>query len=371
MAAKRLILLLLVGTGLGLAGLVHVDDPVPPPGVAGAPHRPLSAGEEARFLRGRLLFDRDFGVGSGVGPLFNGDSCRACHQDPVVGGAGGIDLQVQRPQISDGEGGFTEPPETGGLAQTHCVPGLPREEIPEVIAFIEERNSPSILGLGLVELIPEDTIKANADPDDDDRDGIRGIAHILEDGSLGRFGWKAQVPDLESFVRDAMGNELGITVADTGSAFGFIADEDVTQDPELQLDEQQDMAFFLRMLDFAPKLPETQQIRDGEALFHQVGCAECHIPVVGGVEAYSDFLLHDVQPDDFVGVTQGEATSGLYRAPPLRGVRDTAPYFHDGRSETLRDAALRHDGEALAVREDFEDLSPAEQAALIAFIGSL
>jgi hypothetical protein len=162
---KRRIVLLLAGAlgaagafgvsgGFALASLVDENTPIPGPGSAGAPHRALSVAEEEQFKRGRLLFDRNFSRTAGVGPVFNGDSCRACHQDPVIGGSGGVDLQVQRPGIPDGGGGFTFPAETGPLAQTHATPGFAREEIPEA-AFVEERNSPTLLGLGLLQAISD------------------------------------------------------------------------------------------------------------------------------------------------------------------------------------------------------------------------
>ncbi len=353
---------LLILCGLLTAGLVQPDDPIPPAGVAGAPSRVLTQAEQATFLRGRLLFDKDFLRGDGVGPVFNGDSCRACHQDPVVGGSGGIDLQVQRP---------ADPAGTGDLAQTHSVFGEPREEIPGDVAFVEERNSPTILGLGLVETITDATILAGEDPTDADGDGIRGFAHILAGGAVGRFGWKAQVPDLRSFLRDAMGNELGITVPDTGNPFGFIADSgDDVQDPEISAEDLEDILFFMQTLAFPPKRTPTPQILQGQQLFMTIGCAKCHTPTMDGVELYSDLLLHDVLGPGFQGVSQGLATSGLYRTPPLRGLRDTAPYFHDGRSEDLDNAIRRHAGEAAAVTVLFEALNAADQAALIAFLNS-
>jgi len=376
-------LLFAIAAGLALAGMVDPTDGVPPPGEAGAPHRPLSSAEADRFLRGRLLFDKDFLGGDGVGsmesgpggqqrgPVMNGDSCRACHRDPVVGGAGGIDVQVQRPAISDGAGGFMSPPETGGLAQTHSLPGAAREEIPANVVFVEERNSPTTLGLGLVQGIRDETILAGEDPDDMDKDDIAGIAHILDDGSVGKLGWKANVPDLRSFVRDAMGNELGITVPDTGNSFGFTSDSDNAPDPELSQADLDDLVFFLELLDFAPKRAPTTQSLEGEARFVTIGCAQCHVPTMDGVELYSDLLLHDVAPEGFVGVTAGMATSGLYRTAPLRGLRDTAPYFHDGRSETVDHAIRRHDGEAATIRGDYEDLPQAEREALLAFLDSL
>ena len=127
---------LLILCGLLTAGLVQPDDPIPPVGLAGAPSRVLTQAEQATFLRGRLLFDKDFLRGDGVGPVFNGDSCRACHQDPVVGGSGGIDLQVQRP---------ADPAGTGDLAQTHSVFGEPREEIPGDVAFVEVHRTVPML----------------------------------------------------------------------------------------------------------------------------------------------------------------------------------------------------------------------------------
>ncbi|MHC4817504.1 MAG: di-heme oxidoredictase family protein [Planctomycetota bacterium] len=371
MRRPALCLLVAIAAGLALAGMVDPTDGVPPVGEAGAPHRLLSPAETDRFLRGRLLFDRDFLGGDGIGPVMNGDSCRACHRDPVVGGAGGIDVQVQRPAVSDGDGGFTSPPETGDLAQTHSRPGVAREEIPANVAFVEERNSPTILGLGLVQDIRDETILLGEDPDDLDGDGITGVAHILDGGAVGKLGWKANVPDLRAFVRDAMGNEMGITVPDDGNPFGFVSDSDNAPDPELSQVDLDDIVFFLELLDFAPKRPPTTQTLEGEALFQTIGCARCHAPVLDGVELYSDLLLHDVQPEDFVGVTQGMATSGLYRTAPLRGLRDTAPYFHDGRSEAVDDAIRRHEGEAAAIRAAYEALTQAEREALLAFLDSL
>jgi CxxC motif-containing protein (DUF1111 family) len=373
MRRLRSVGLLLAGVlsgGLALAGLLPPDSPIPFQGEAGAPHRALDAEEEETFLRGRILFDRDFMSEDGVGPHFNGDSCRACHQDPVIGGAGGIDVQVQRPALPDGSGGFQSPPETGALAQTHSKPGTLREEIPAQIAFVEERNPPTLLGLGLIESIRVAAILANHDPDDDDRDGITGIAHRLPDTSLGRFGWKAQVPDLESFVRDAMSNEMGITLPNDGNPFGFTSDGDSRPDPELSRAELDDLVFFLRLLDFPPLGETTPETEEGEGLFESVGCAKCHLPELDGVALYSDLLLHDIQPAAFEGVTDGMATSGLYRTPPLRGLRDTAPYFHDGRSETVDEAIRRHEGEADGVRRGYLILAQAQRDALLAFLAT-
>jgi len=368
---RKLLLAALLVAGVPIiAGLVPPDSPIPRAGEAGAPHRALSAAEREQFLRGRALFDRDFGHDAGIGPFFNGDSCRACHQDPVVGGAGGIDVNVQRPAVSDGMGGFVSPLSTGALAQTHQRVGVEREEIPLDVAFVEERNSPTLLGLGLIETISDAAILANEDPDDLDGDGIRGFAHVLADDSIGRFGWKASIPTLEGFVRDALSNEMGLTVPDSGNVFGDLADGDGIADPESSQSQIDDLTFFLQMLAFPPKGLEDAQTAQGDALFTSVGCAKCHVRELDGVELYSDLLLHNVHPDGFQGVTDGLATAGFFRTAPLRGLRDTAPYFHDGRSETLDAAVRRHDGEALAVRQAYEALATADRDALIAFLRS-
>ena len=361
------LLALLAGTGIVVAGLLPPDTPIPPAGQAGAPHRPLTPAEEEQFLRGRTLFDQNFGHDMGVGPQFNGDSCRACHQDPVVGGAGGIDVQVQRPLIDDGNGNLISPAATGALAHTHHRVGTEREEIPANVVVVEERNSPSILGLGLVETITDATILANEDPNDLDNDKIRGIAHRLGPNVIGRFGWKADIPSLRAFARDALSNELGLTVPVSMSSFGITSDNDGVPDPEISQAEIADLAFFMSMLDFPP---QTATDPEGEALFTTIGCAKCHVPVMDGVELYSNLLLHNVLPANFQGATAGVAGPGLYRTPPLRGVARTAPYFHDGRSPTLDAAIRRHEGEAVDVRDAYVALTDAQRAALIRFLES-
>jgi len=362
---RKIAIVLALAIAAAVAGLVPEGAPIPKAGNAGAPQRPLTSAEKERFIRGRALFDKDFHMRDGLGPVMNCDSCRACHQDPVVGGSGGIDVQVQRPMMPDG----SSPIETGPLAQVKAVPGLRREEIPDTVMLVEERNSPTLLGIGLLQQVSDAAILAREDPTDADGDGIKGIASRLASGAIGRLGWKAIAPDVRSFVRDAMSNEMGITVPpDATNTFGVLVDGDAAPDPEISDTDIDDLTFFLETLDFAPKRPPTAQTLQGEKLFATVGCVKCHVPTLDGVEAFSDLLLHDVETPGFVGVGQGDAVSGLYRTAPLRGLRDTAPYFHDGRSPTAEDAVRRHDDEALAVRQAFEALSADERAALLAFL---
>ena len=102
-------------------GLLPPGAALPPPGVLGGPDAPLTPEEESLFLRGRALFDRDFPVTEGLGPNFNGDSCRACHFLPVIGGSGPADVNVSRYGHLDG-GVFTPPP--GGTIRREIRPPL-------------------------------------------------------------------------------------------------------------------------------------------------------------------------------------------------------------------------------------------------------
>jgi CxxC motif-containing protein (DUF1111 family) len=116
-------------------------------------------------------------------------------------------------------------------------------------------------------------------------------------------------------------------------------------------------------------------IPQGEALFSTIGCATCHIPTLPGaggpVPLYSDLLLHDIHPAEFRGMAEPDAPVGMYRTPPLWGVRDTSPYLHDGSATTLEDAILRHGDEALNARTNYEQLTAGEQDALLLFLEDL
>ena len=86
---------------------------------------------------------------------------------------------------------------------------------------------------------------------------------------------------------------------------------------------------------------------------------------------YSNLLLHNVMPAGFRGMAEPGAGVGLYRTPPLWGVKHTAPYLHDGRAETLEQAILQHAGEAQVSRDGFVALSAADREALVLFLQDL
>jgi CxxC motif-containing protein (DUF1111 family) len=239
--------------------------------------------------------------------------------------------------------------------------------------FFEPRQTPTTLGLGAIDSIPGEVIMANADPDDEDGDGIAGIAHVLPDGRVGRLGWKGGVPSVHEFVRDALSNEVGLTLpAEEGYTFGFATDDDDIADPEVDPAFIDAISFYIENL--APPTP-TAEVPEGEAVFEEVGCANCHIPTLEGedgpVHLYSDLLLHAVLKEGELGIPNGMATEHHFRTSPLWGISETAPYMHDGRASTLEDAIEAHHGEAEASREAYQGLSAADREKLLEFLGSL
>ncbi len=350
-------------------GLIPPDAPVSPVGAPGGPRRPLNADEAAQFLRGREVADTDRFRTEGLGPVFNGDACRACHFDPVPGGAGPTDVDVFRQAIP---GEVNQPM---GLA--HRFSTEPQRPAPaEGATFFEPRQTPTMLGMGLLDALPEALLEALADPEDLDGDGISGRVNRTPDGRVGRFGWKAQVPSTREFVRDALTAELGLTLPpDPGQTFGAETDGDDAPDPEIGLADMRDLEFWLNELaPPAPRSTDPGQEAAGEALFASVGCVSCHAVLdgpSGPVPAYTDLLLHDVQPAGFRGVPDFEATEREFRTPPLWGVGETGPWWHDGRSFSLEDAIARHETEGDASRLAYEALDADERAALLAFLASL
>ena len=356
------------------AGLVPPDAPLPETGY-GAPRRPLDADETLRYLAGRDVFDRDFPIVEGLGPAFNGDSCRACHFDPVIGGAGPSDVDVTR-HGSVVDGVFAMPLTGTTMAHRHAN-GAMRPAFDPETNVLELRQTPTTLGLGVIDDIPEAVILAGEDPDDLDGDGISGRAHILPDGRVGRFGWKGGVPSVMEFVRDALSNEMGVTLPDQeGMTFGFGADMDEAADPEIDLDTMEALAFFIAMQAPPPRTSTAPaEEAAGEMIFAEIGCTSCHAPLEDSsgapVELYSDLLLHDIQGADFAGIEDGAATHREFRTPPLWGIATSAPYMHHGRAETVEEAIAAHDGEAAMVRAAYEALDADARAKLIAFLRSL
>lgn len=339
-------------------------------GVPGGPMRELTDDERASWLAGRELFDRNMLIEEGLGSAFNADSCRACHQDPVLGGAGGVDTNVLR--IAEEVDGH--PVNLDSFTLPRLVnPGDAPVRYPELPLVVESRQPPTVLGVGLIAEIPDEAIVALEDPFDLDGDGISGVARRVGD-DIGRYGWKAQIATLDDFAADALLNELGATVPLDVSDFTS-TDDDGVADPELTADDNADLAFYMSMLTpgtgVAPA--DSAQAARGEQVFAELGCDACHVPQLGEARLYSDLLLHDVA-DPFAPLVDQEGETVLpteFRTPPLWGIVHTAPYLHDGRAFTLDDAILGHFGEAAPSKEAWEALSEADQAALRVFLESL
>ncbi len=368
-------------------GLLEPDAPIPGVGEYGGPFRALTRSEQEQFLRGRAVFDQDFGFADGAGaltgsdgaPRLNGDSCRACHSDPVLGGAGPRGVNVMRHGIVDDAGVFSAPPTTPNtILHKQIVIGQSIVQPTDGINVFEHRQAPHNFGLGLIDAISEATIRENEDPDDADGDGISGRAHVLSDGRIGRLGWKADVPSVAEFVRDAMAAEIGLTLPQqTDLTFGITTDDDGIADPELSIEDAEALAFFLKMLAGPPRQPtdDPTVVDEGEALFASVGCADCHIPSLlsseGDVALFSDLLLHEILPVGARGIESGDASQREFRTAPLWGLSQTSPYFHSGEADTIDEAIRLHDGEAAAIVQAYLVLSGSDRQALLAFLDSL
>jgi len=359
-------------------GLIPPDVPPPSPGEFGGPVEGLDADQIERFERGRRAFDRDISIEGGLGPEFNGDSCRACHFEPAVGGAGPAGLAVAREGHIDPETGeFREPP-GGTLLHRFSVDVQTRPSGHADSNVDELRQPPPLFGLGQLDRVPESTLQSLADPEDRDGDDISGRISRPRAGTVGRFGWKADFPTLTDFVRDALANENGRTLPPDGaSVVGRADDMDGAEDPEAAGGAYRDLLFYNRALAPPPRNREVDgDIEEGERLFGDIGCAGCHVPSLetgdgGQVRAYTDLLLHEVMPPDYRGVAGNDAGMREFRTPPLWGIAKTAPYMHDGLSGTLDGAIRRHAGEAATVTEQYLRLSGTEREALLDFLKTL
>ncbi|MEC8423636.1 MAG: di-heme oxidoredictase family protein, partial [Myxococcota bacterium] len=330
------------------------------------------------FDQGRSVFDFEFGFADGAGaPRFSGDSCRACHFEPVIGGAGPRGVNVVRHGSVSAGGEFVEP-EVGSILHRNTAV-LDTLNVPTGAADVFElRQTPALFGVGLIDAIPVEAILANADPEDANGDGVSGRAAYLEDGRLGRFGWKGQVPTVAEFARDGVSVELGMTVPHKdGMTFGKLQDDDGIPDPEMSLELLDALATYMTHLGPPPRQPgaDSAEAVAGEAVFADVGCATCHVPALEGpdgpVPLYSDLLLHDILPAGSPGIEEAGASMTEFRTPPLWGVSQTGPWMHDGAADTFTQAIEAHAGEGAASVAAWRALDPTAQAALVAFLETL
>ena len=434
---KRMVVILVVGT-LALAAMQSAPSSSPTsPNEAPAEFDGQTNGivDQATHQADQEKFDEVEDIPDGLGPIYNAQSCRECHQNPVSGGLSQItELRVGH---RNSAGKFVNPsvPIADGTAvitgrtlindRAICpnasFPNIQlQERVPETEKIRTLRTSLNLLGDGFIEAVPDETFKnLAADQCRKSHGKICGKAisvPILEASGtyrIGRFGWKDQHASLLSFAGDAYLNEMGITSRLMPTEVTTLCD--TVPDPEDTpgadgLADIDRFARFMRATKAPPRdaqLADTASAKKGSVLFNKVGCAACHVrtlvtapagtPINGGTftvpdalggkqfHPFSDFLLHDVGTGDGIVIPVEEhfgrayremqptfnITANRMRTPPLWGVRTRSRLMHDGQSLTFEDAILRHRGEAEGARKNFRHLSEAEKKQLITFLKSL
>ena len=360
----------------------------------GRPVSFLTAHQQAQFKRGRVVFTTDFTPETGLGPLFNSTGCAECHEDPVVG-ATGDEVEVHATAYHpSGQPACSDLSDVGGpVVQQHVTQalhdalGIDAEPLPEGFTATAHRTSPSILGFGLLDAVPEAEIQGFADAQARGHDGVSGRPNRTPDGRLGRFGRKAQSPTLSEFTAGAFIQEMGITSPSfptelTVAGKPLPAGVDPARDPELSQDDLDAADAFVRFLDAPTPLAFAIGQLPGRKIFSRIGCAECHIPALTTgpnpvqafnnkiVPGFTDLLLHDMGPD-LADICLGEAEPAEFRTEPLMGLRFVTAFLHDGRAATIDEAIRLHAGEATAARDRFLALSDGERGVLLKFLGKL
>jgi CxxC motif-containing protein (DUF1111 family) len=392
----------------------------------------------------------------GLGPFFNARSCQSCHLKdgrghPPQGGEEAVSLflrlsippqsDVDRAALASRRVTVIPEPTYGEQLQSFSVQGL-LSEGRMAIAYDEEsvtlaggevvtlrrpsyrvvglnygplhpetmvspRLTPPMIGMGLLEAVPEADILAAADPDDADGDGISGRPNWAWSDTagavaLGRFGWKATRPTIGDQIAHAFAGDLGISTPIVAAAYGDCMPAQTAcrnapdgADPVEGVEVTQQMfdltLFYARNLAVpARRDVDDRQVLAGKRLFYAAGCTGCHRPklvtardTVEPEQAfqliwpYTDLLLHDMGDGLADGRPDGEATGREWRTPPLWGLGLTETvtkfpsYLHDGRARNVLEAILWHGGEAEAAKQNVVAMRGDERDALLAFLGSL
>jgi CxxC motif-containing protein (DUF1111 family) len=354
------------------------------------------------FNDNRFIFEEVEKIQDGLGPTYNAQSCRECHQNVVTGGAS----QVAELRSGRSESGQFFESLGGTLIHARATHPAIVERITPADSIRTFRISTNTLGNGFVESIANSTLLAIRDKQPEAMRGSAVMVPVLEAASkarIGRFGWKGQHASLESFSADAYLNEMGITTplfpeenTSNGRFVGYGSGYDPVADPEDDGVDVVAFANFMRSTKAPPRGPITADVQAGEALFSKVGCAVCHTPSIttayagakinGGVftvppalgnkiiHPYSDFLLHDIGTGDGIPVLplpEYASTANQMRTAPLWALRTRNRLMHDGLSFTKQDAIQRHAGQATGVTNNYNALPAAEKNQLLAFLDSL
>jgi CxxC motif-containing protein (DUF1111 family) len=445
--------------GLVVACSVPQVDPSPPakdPGVrggaagAGGAIAGLMKNELAFFDAGKDDFVEEETVPEGLGPTMNLDSCGGCHLHPAVGGTS----PPVNPQIAfaNKNGATNAIPSfitrNGPVREARFVrnaDGTPNGGVHDLFTIAGRSDAPGcglrqpdfegelarrnvifriptpVFGAGLIEQIPDRAILANQAAEMPMKKSMRiqgrpnitlagrtisGQANLNgNDGTVARFGWKAQNKSLLVFAGEAYNVEMGITnelfqtERDETPACQFAKlPNDVTntaaKTPLEAVSAIQKFAFFMRFL--APPEPSpnspggADSIKRGRELFSAVGCALCHTPTLRtgdttvaalrdqAVNLYSDLLVHDMGTGLADGVTQGQAGPREFRTAPLWGLGQRLFFLHDGRTSDLLEAIRAHQSgsffdasEANEVIKSFNRLRENQKQDVLNFLRSL
>jgi CxxC motif-containing protein (DUF1111 family) len=376
--------------------------------------------------------------GDGLGPAFNGNSCAMCHAQPaVLGSSPGLTSPqnpIANPQVAlarlDGAGNVVpsfitaEGPvrevrfqSDGGVHDLYTIagrvdaPGCVQQQPKFSDASIIFRIPTPLFGLGLVENTADATLENNPLPATAPTNASLGITGGVfnrsgNDGTITRFGWKAQNKSLLIFVAEAYNVEQGVTnegfpnerAPDPSCLFNGTP-EDATPSrkkfPAKNLsDASSDTVNFAMAARLsAPPTPapppgvSPPQLTNGQGVFIRIGCANCHSPTLTtglssldpalsnvSFHPYSDFALHHMGTGLADGIQQGNAGPDQFRTAPLWGVGQRLFFLHDGRATDLGTAINAHSSngsEANAVIANFGGLSATDRQDLVSFLRSL
>lgn len=354
------------------------------------------------FNDNRFIFEEVETIADGLGPVYNAQSCRECHQNPVTGGPSQI--AEQRSGRRYGRDFFESL--GGSLIHSRAT----HAELVEHVAYEDKirtfRLTTSTLGAGFVEALTNETLLEIRNKQPASLRGTVVLTPVLESPGttrIGRFGWKSQHSSLESFSADAYLNEMGITSpmlpnenTSSGEEVGYGTEYDPVEDPEDDGIDIVAFADFMRATKAPPRGPITADVLAGETVFKRVGCVTCHVDTLatappgtrinGGaftvpaalgnkiIHPYSDFLLHDVGTGDGIPVQptpEFASTANKMRTAPLWGLRTRNRLMHDGLTLTKEEAITRHQGQAKSVTAAYRGLSEMEKRLLMRFLESL
>jgi CxxC motif-containing protein (DUF1111 family) len=361
------------------------------PALAGAPPPlEMNGARNLDVATGWTLFKRPWisepsslSAGGGVGPLYDARACNACH---IGGGPGRV------AQDALGEGlavRVGHDPVYGDQIQTRALPGFDPEadiafhwdeksgrRVPvldiarlyygPLTAHAALRRAPSLFGIGLLENVPESEI-------------VKGQGHAARiEGRLGRFGWKATMPNITAQVAAAFQRDFGIATSGLPGPWGECTEAEKAcraapgRMVELPDNMRDYLVSYLRSL-----LPvsEPREAGAGFAEFKASGCLACHAVLKDAqgapVRAYTDMLLHDMGPGLDDGIAEGDAKSSEWRTAPLwnlAGELSQGGLLHDGRARSIAEAVNWHGGEASQARAAFNALPPKQRKLLESFL---